>query len=1035
MSSYIEFHCHSNYSFLDGASFLQELLVRAKELDMPALALTDHDGLYGMVKFIMAAREIGIRPIIGTELTLDGGYHLTLLAKDQIGYSNLCRLVTRAQLDHEKGDPSLAWNYIEEHTDGLLALSGCHRGEIAQCLIRGDTQGAVEAAQRYLELFGPESFWIEVQRHMMGYDHRLSDDLIALAQELRIGYVATNNVHYAAPESRPLQDVLTSIRHNAPLDELGDRRYPNSEFYLKSAEEMVELFLDHPEAVTNSLRIAEECQLDPNFTQHRLPKFPLPKGITAIAYLRWLCYEGARRKYQPMSRRVIDQLDHELSVIHHVGLEDYFLLVWDICRYAHEHDIPAQGRGSAAGSIVAYVLDITRVDPIEHDLLFERFLSEERGTIPDIDIDFSREGREEVIQYVYRRYGEDHAAMVCTVITFQARSAIREVGKSLGFPPDLLDKIAKSVYGFDPETLSRAVADVRGNVETLPWQHLISLCQQIWDYPRHLSVHVGGMIITGSPLVEVIPLERARKEGIVVTQVDKDDIADLGLIKTDLLSLATLSLVKEAVELAEETEGVSLDMDSLAPFDDPAIYEMICEPDTIGLFQVESRAQIQMLPKMQPRKFSDIVVEVAIVRPGPIQGKMIHPYLQRRQGLEKVTYPHPKLEPVLKETLGVIIFQEQVLRVASVIGGFTPGEGELLRRAMSRKRSYEEIEKLRAGFVKGTMRNGLPQAQANQVFDQLAAFGGYGFCKSHAAAFARTTYETAYLKLYHPLAFYTALLNNQPMGFYAPCVIVEDAKRHGITVLPVDINKSQAKCTVENGALRLGFEYVDGIGEAALKILEREREKGPYSSLREFCERTILATPAIEKLIMVGAFDSLGIPRRDLLWQLGEVKKSQDTKQMALSLAVPGEAVSFKDLSPWEKTGLDYVVLGLTTGPHITTYYREIWQSLGVVASKDLDDLEDGQRVRVAGLVIVRQEPSTAKGHIFISLEDEFGHINVIVRPQVVKRYHKIVRREPFPIIEGRVVVDGRVRNVLAERFLNQVRVAPLAQSVSRDFR
>jgi len=819
------------------------------------------------------------------------------------------------------------------------------------------------------------------------------------------------------------------------LDGLGARRRPNSEFYLKSAKEMLELFPDHPEAVTNSFRIAERCELDLRFTEHRLPKFTLPAGSSAFEYLRWLCYEGAKRKYEPMSRRVIDQLEHELSVIHRVGLEDYFLLVWDICRYAHQHGIPAQGRGSAAGSIVAYILDITRVDPMEHDLLFERFLSQERGTIPDIDIDFSREGREEVIQYVYRRYGDDHAAMVCTVITFQARSAIREVGKALGFHPDLLDRIAKSVYGFDPEALSRAVADVQGKVEALPWQHLISLCKQIWDYPRHLSVHVGGMIITGSPLVEVIPLERARKEGIVVTQVDKDDIADLGLIKTDLLSLATLSLVKEAVELVEETEGVSLDLNSLAPFDDADIYEMMCEPDTIGLFQVESRAQIQMLPKMQPREFSDIVVEVAIVRPGPIQGKMIHPYLQRRQGLEKVTYPHPKLELVLKETLGVIIFQEQVLKVASVIGGFTPGEGELLRRAMSRKRSCEEIEKLRARFVRGAVSNGLSVEQADRVFDQLAAFGGYGFCKSHAAAFARTTYETAYLKLYHPLVFYTALLNNQPMGFYAPCVIVEDAKRHGITVLPVDINKSHAKCTIENGALRLGLEYVDGIGEAALKTLEREREKGYYASLGEFCERTRLATPAIEKLIMVGALDSLGIPRRDLLWQLGEIKKNQDSKQMALSLTVPGEAVSFKDLTPWEKTGLDYIVLGLTTGPHITTYYREMWQELGVVASKDLDLLEDGQKVRVAGLVIVRQQPSTAKGHIFISLEDEFGHINVIVRPQVVKRYHKILRREPFPLIEGRVVVDGKVRNVLAERFLNRLRTSQLVQSVSHDFR
>ncbi len=1018
MAGYVELHAHSNYSFLDGASFPQELALRAAEVGMPAMALTDHDGLYGTVQFAVAAKELGIAPIVGAELTLDGGYHLTLLVEDARGYANLCRLISRAQLDHQKGEASLAWEHLEAHHHGLIALSGCHRGEIAQLATQKRSREALEAAERYTSLFGRERFFLELQRHHIGSDRDLERALLELAERLRLDCVATNDVHYAVLDRRPLQDVLTGIRHISPIDGLGNRRRPNAEFYLKPQEEMAELFCDLPEAVANTERVAERCQFDLDLTEHRLPRFPVED---AARYLGHLAYEGAWDRYSSLSPRVTDQLDHELSVISKLGLEDYFLIVWDICRFARRRGIPVQGRGSSANSLVAYCLGITRVDPIEHNLLFERFLSEERGGMPDIDVDFSREGREEVIKYVYDRYGEEQTAMVCNVVTYRPRSAVRDVGRALGFPAAVIDRIAKSLHGWDMEGVPEAL---REEGEGLPWDHFARVAQEILGFPRHLSIHVGGMVITGPPLVEIAPIERATMPGRVVTQWDKDDVQDVGLIKIDLLSLRTLDVVAETLELIEEHEETALDLNRIS-LADPAIYRMISEPDTIGLFQVESRAQMQMLPKMAPRCFEDIVIEVAIVRPGPIQGKMIHPYLQRRQGLEPVTYVHPALEPVLKETLGVILFQEQVLGVAQAVGGFTPGEGDLLRRAMTRKRSYEEIEKMRDRFVQGALQKGLKSDVAHRVFDQIAAFGGYGFCRSHAAAFARTTYETAYLKRYHPVPFYTAFLNHEPLGFYAPEVIVEDAKRHGVCVLPVDVNRSRSYCTVEEGAVRLGFNYVKELGEAAWERLDEERERRPYRSLEEFCARTELPRAGVENLIMIGAFDSFGAPRRNILWQLAQIRGD--------NLPYPDDGVRFPELTPWERTALDYEIQGLTSGPHLTAHFRKEWSKMGVVASRDLVKVPDGERVKVAGLVITRQAPETAKGHVFITLEDESGTVNTILRPHVFKRYERQARGSSVLMIEGRAVQDGGAVNILVER-ISPGAAASLATPASHDF-
>jgi len=1013
MSDYVELHCHTNYSILDGASHPEELLDRAQELGMDRLAVTDHDGLYGAVRFWRGARERGIKPIVGAELTLDGQYHLTLLARDNTGYSNLSRLISHAQLTHSKGQASLPFTALAQHKEGLICLSGCPRGEIASHLLAGRRREALAVGRRYLDLFGRENFWIELQRHLLPEDQRLTGRLVELADHLNVGFVASNDVHYARRERHRLHDVLTCIANHTTLDEAGSLLRPNSEYYLKSVQEMEELFSHLPEALANTRAIAEQCDVDLNFSAHRLPPFELPPGETASSYLRRLCLEGIGRKYKSVTEKVLRQLDHELEVIERTQLAEYFLIVWDICRYAHERGIPAQGRGSAANSVVAYLLDITRVDPIAHNLLFERFLSEEANTMPDIDVDFSTDHREEVISYVYDKYGEEHTAMVCNVVTFRARSAVRDVGKALGFPLPLLDQVAKALDTRKATAVEEELERVNGfadKTEYLPWRQLIELCREIDSFPRHLSIHVGGMIITAKPLVEIAPLERATMPGRVVVQFNKDDVEDLGLIKIDLLALRTLSLVYEALELIREHRGVELDLESI-PLDDPVVYEMLCRADTIGTFQVESRAQAQTLPRMRPQKFEDIVVEVALIRPGPLQGNMVHPYLQRRAGLEEVTYLHPALEPALGETMGVIIFQEQILKVAMAIAGFTPGEADQLRRAMSRSRSHEAMEKLRGRFVAGALAKGLDENAAQGVFDQLAGFAEFGFCKSHAAAFARTAYETLYLKAHYPAEFYCALLNAQPMGFYSPAVVVGDAKRHGVKILPVDVNRSEARCIVEDGHLRLGFSYVDGLGEASLEVLEEARSDGPYYSLRDFCRRTRLARRVVENLIMVGAMDGWGKARRDLVWELGTIRYEEGE----MDLSPPLEEIDLPQLSPDDEIRMEYGILGLPVGDQIISLYRPRLEKLSVLKSGELERKRNGEKVRVAGLVVVRQRPPTAKGFVFITMEDEDGLMNVIVRPDVYERYYKVMRNCFLLIVEGTIQKQPGILNVLAQ--------------------
>ena len=1015
--TYVELHCHSNFSLLDGASHPEDLIARARELGMPALAITDHDGLYGAVRFYKAAKQAGVKPVIGAELTIDQKHHITLLARNNRGYSNLCRLITRAQLDHCKGKPSVDSSILDIYNDGIICLSGCRNGEVSSLLLEGEKEQAQAAARKYLEIFGRDNFFIEIQNNLYAGDSGLCRQLVELADNLGVRPVATNNVHYATKDKHRLQDILVCIKNCTTLDKSGQLRRSNSEFYLKSTGEMSSLFTKYPQALENSLHIADLCNVDLSFSSYRFPEFPLPDGETTSSFLAKLCWQKAEERYGELSEEVKRQLTYELDLISKLGLSGYFLIVWDIMDYASRNCIPAQGRGSAANSIVAYILGITRVDPIRHKLFVGRSINEEMSSIPDIDIDVSTNHREQLIQYVYQKYGEEHTAMVCTFVTFQARNAIREVGKALGMLSPVLDQMAKAVGSYSAKDIDEDLARLeqfRTYITSVPWQHFVSLCREIADFPRHLSIHVGGMIISSCPLTDIVPLERATMPGRVVCQWDKDAVEDASLVKVDILGLRMLSLIHEAVELIKQSQDIEIDLDGTS-LDDEKVYDMICRADTMGVFQVESRAQMQTLPRTRPRSIEDLTVEVAIIRPGPLQGNMVHPYIRRRQGKEKVTYPHKKLKPILEETLGVILFQEQVLRAAIAIADFTLGEADSLRRAMSRKRSRQAMEQIRQRFLRGAKGNGISEAVAGRVFNTLKGFAEYGFCKSHAAGFALLAYQSAWLKCYYPAEFYAALLNNQPMGFYSPEVILGDAKRHGIQILPVDINHSQAQCTIEERKIRLGFQYVKEMGEAAIANLEEAQIRAPFSSLGDFYFRTRLSRETIENLILAGAMDCFAKPKRQLLWELGILEHSGRDQLM---LDYPEYQVPLPGMTDFEEVSAEYKVQGLSARLHPMQVIRKSISRDGVMRSSEILSLFPGTKVRTAGYVVCRQAPRTAKGHVFLTLEDEEGLLNIVLKPQVYQKYRYVVSTEPLLVVEGALQKREGIVNVVAERLV-----------------
>jgi DNA polymerase III alpha subunit len=1448
--TYAELHSHSNFSFLHGASPVEDMVERAAELGLSGLAITDHDGLYGVVRFATAAATVGVRPVIGIEVELQDaaapdpsgvvvparrrprsrrrpaalalplateglpsrprperarlpghratvkedlrgigerqrGPHLVLLARDATGYRSLCRLVSRANLDGTKRVPQFTQALLEQHTEGLIALSGGREGEIARRLLVGDREGARAAAQRHARCYGTLN--IELSHHLLPDDDWLVAEHVTLADELGLPVVVTNDVHYARPEDRELHDVLTGIFHGRTLETLGPLRRPDSESHLKSAVELAALppsaapevpvgpgsIASSPstdrvarawaEGIATAGEIAASCTVDLGFEQYRFPGFPVPNGETPFSYLSSLCWDGARRRYHPLTSEVMQRLAHELGVIERAGLAEFFLICWDLMRFAKDQGIPAQGRGSATSSIVSYTLGISRVEPIQHNLLFERFINEGRTTYPDVDIDFSSERREEVIQYVYNRYGPEHTGMVCNLVTYRARSAVREVGYALGFPRPLVDRVAKALETYDsvmvrrdleadggfaeffrrpgegeqPEAAAAEAAEAYGLVDgmgqlnkrmplvgkvppwrqppkppdpaaprpfawlgeehvadgpstsgmweeapesppairpggrgddeggpgdtpasvawlragrgtgyardgragwsplaadspraeaTLPqaigprigwsapamvqgrridpesgmpeteprrtdrstdrlgrpnhwdtsgqpsaalaavqrgatdgnirggvgvdrvgrpdphrdradradhadkpdlhrdrahssvarvepepgpqprggstvglsdWERWLEFCARIDGFPRHLSIHSGGMLVTAAPLIDIAPLERATMQDRVVVQFDKRDVEELKLIKLDLLGLGMLAAIDETVQLIEHDCGTCVVLDSI-PEQIPEVFEMLQAADTVGVFQVESRAQMQTLPKSKPSSLDDLVVEVAIIRPGPIQGNAVHPYLRRKQGLEPVEYLHPSLEPVLRDSMGVILYQEQVMRIAIEVAGFSPAESDGFRRAMGTWRSNREMEKLHQRFHDGCLRQpGMTEEVAEELFRQVSAFASFGFAKSHAAAFARTAYESSFLKLFYPAQFLVGLINAQPMGFYPVEVLVNDSKRHGVAVLPVDLNASTWKTTTEwvgrpgwaigdgsgegeplpegsgiearpepvvssacvipgaaargqwaaesatGWGVRLGLHLVKGIGEQHEELLDRELERGPYVSLADVVERTGLPEETIERLIRTGALDSLGRPRRELLWQLREVAGATrgriDGKARSvgggkspaagrpMDLRLPATAApSLPAITESERLGDAYAVVGLDAKRQVVGLFRDALDRLGAVPNSALADRRPG-RVRLGGLVVTRQHPMTAKGTVFLALEDETGMVNVTLWPDTWARLRGVVRRHALLLVDGDLQRESNVVNVVAHEIVPLTTVAERA--------
>jgi error-prone DNA polymerase len=1071
---YVELHCHSGFSFLDGASHPEELVLRARELGYPALALTDHNGLYGSMEFARAAHEEGLQPITGAEVTLrecfpgveepEGGHHVTLLAETPRGYGNLCRLLTEAHMGSERTDPRLPLDSLLELAEGLVLLTGCRRSPVAAAL-DSSVADAEALTKRLVGAFGPGSVFVELQDNAVQGDSARNRSLARLGGRLGLGVVATGNAHYHRPERHRLQDCLVSIRNRTTLDGAHGARRANRLFHLAPAWEMAHRFQSRPEALTNTLLIAERCAAF-DLTEdlgYEFPDFQGSERGGALETLAAICLARIGELYEPGSteeRDAEERLHTELALVDLHGLAGFFLVYRDIMDLATQvaREVrgdaprarsglpPGRGRGSSVSSIICYLIGLSHIDPVRNNLFLGRFLNEALRSVPDIDLDFPRDIREKLILRVYERYGSEHTGLVCTFPTYRLKSAVREIGKALELPLGELEKLSKLAEHRSASGLAEEIASLpefKGRADARLWRLLGELAEEISGLPRHISQHVGGMIVSSRPLVEIVPLEPAAWEGRVLCQWDKDSCEDAGFIKIDFLALGMLSLVEETVDLiaTRSTGGVPEAPDlSRIDFEDEVIYDLICSGDTVGLFQVESRAQIQMLRRTRPRNLEDLAVQVAIVRPGPIVGGAVNPYVRRREMLRetpdyKIPYPHPLLEEALGETLGVIIFQDQVLKVCQALASFTDGQAESLRRAMSRKRSREALAAHWEQFREGALGNGVDETTAREIFAQVTAFSEFGFPKSHASAFALLAYQSAWLRHYHPVEFYVGLFNNQPMGFYSLDALGRDARRHGLKTLLPDVNRSDTACTAEGDDLRIGLGFVRGWGaEIANKVVEERGARGPFRSLADFLRRTptALKRPAVENLIWVGGFQGLGLTRRELLWQTGlwlgpetDEERSggrEDHAQTELALGDPYAGLSFPDLGPSDRMIAEYRMLRFSAELHPLTLMKASLPS-GTVPSDRLPHLRQGTTVRVAGLVTTRQRPQTAKGYVFVLMEDEHGPINVIVKPDIYQRDRSAVRMEPFLTVRGRLQKDGATLNVIAEE-VQALRVA-----------
>src|SRR5947209_1845906 len=1016
---FIELHAQSAFSFLEGAELPEAYAAAAARLGMPAVALCDRDGVYGAPRFTRAALDAGVKPIIGSEITLTDGSRLPLLVEDREGYQNLCHLITRMKLGAAKGSAAVTLAELAPYAAGLVCLTGGAYGPLALRLDAGDVAGARGALERLVTVFGRSSCYVEVQRHLEREQERVVQGLVALARAAHVPLVATSQPLHARPEGRLLADVFTCIREKTDLDNAGRLLAVNGERRLRSDREMTRLFHDLPDALTNTGELALRLGFTLKDLGYRFPDFPLPPGQTPLAHLRELVARGVRARYGtgPLATRARRQVAHEIDVIGRLDLAGYFLIVWDIVEYCRANDILVQGRGSAANSAVCYALGITAVDPVGMELLFERFLSEARGEWPDIDLDLpSGARREAVIQHVYQRYGRLGAGMTANVITYRGRSAAREVGKALGLPRDMQDRLARFVpnWGYQDaaDQLTKHLAEAGCDTRHPRIRHFAALWMRIQDLPRHLGQHSGGMVIAAGRLDDVVPLEPATMPGRVVVQWDKDDCAGLGIIKIDLLGLGMMAVLQDSLTLVRET-GREVDLGHLPP-DDPAVYRGLQQADTIGVFQVESRAQMATLPRIRPERFYDLVVQVAIIRPGPIVGQMVHPYVRRRRGREPVTYPHPSLEPILRRTLGVPLFQEQLLRMAMVAAGFTATEAEELRRAFGFKRSERLMADVETKLRAGMARQGIHGAAAEEIVHAITSFALYGFPESHASSFALLAYASAYLKVHHPAAFYAALLNNQPMGFYHPATIVKDAQRHGLRILPIDITRSQWLCTVErpDGGLtvRLGLRYVKGLRERAARAIVEARNEEPFGSIHDLARRAHLERDELETLAAIGALAPLGGTRRANLWTAAVPHPGP------LFSDPPRESSPLSEMTDVERLAADYAGTSVTLGRHPMTLRRAALRRRGVLSARELAGVADGARVQVAGSVIVRQRPGTAKGFVFLSLEDEPGIANVIVTPPIFARHRVALVAEPYLLVDGIAQQQDGVISVRAVR-------------------
>ncbi len=1011
---YVPLWCKTNYSFLEGASHPEELVETAHRLGLPAVAITDRDGLYGIVRAHVRAKELGIKLIAGSEVTVAGLLPVVLLARDRLGYANLCRLISKGRLRKPKGESEVTLAELCEHSEGLFCL----------CRSPIETDGVADDLKT---AFGSR-LYVLVARHRVAeeYDNELV--LKEWAGRHGIPVVPAVEVLYHQTSRKQLQDVISCIRRGVTLATAGACIKPNAQNALLPPDTFSRLFADDPGAVRRTIAIADQCTFSLSEIRYRYPDEKLPSGLTTIGWLRVLAQQGAAKRYpEGVPPDVTAQLDKEISLVEELDYAGYFLTMWEIVEYCRANEILCQGRGSAANSALCYCLGITAIDPVRMGLLFERFLSKERAEPPDIDLDISHARREEVIQHVYEKYGRDRAAMVANIIRYRGRSAVRDIGKVLGFPETSLDRVAKLMDYYSPpspDLLRQAGFDP----DAPACRHLVRLCEEITDFPRHLSIHPGGFLLGHEPVHDLVPIENATMPGRTVIQWDKEDVESLGLFKVDLLGLGALTMLDICFRLLRQHRGVELSMATIPP-EDPAAYDLMCRADTVGVFQIESRAQMAMLPRLKPRTFYDLVIEVSIVRPGPITGGMVHPYLRRKHGKEEVTYPHPLLKPVLEKTLGVPLFQEQVMRLAVVAADYTPGEADQLRRDMAAWRKTGRIEKHHERLVSRMQAKGIAPEFAERVFEQIRGFGEYGFPESHAASFALISYATACLRTHYPVEFTCALLNAQPMGFYSPSTIIDDAKRHGVSILPADVTRSDWDCTIEDGSVRMGLRFVNGLGERDWEKISSGR---PFQSLSDFVRRTKLDENALNTLAEAGALDAFGSDRRAMLW---EVRGLLNSRQFSLPLDTVAVSPRFQPLNAFEQIAWDYRTKSHSTQAHPLSELRAELTRLRLPDARTLSGMKHGDRVRYAGIVICRQHPGTANGVTFYTLEDETGFVNLIVWRKVFERYSVIAKSASLMGVTGTLQSEDGVVHLVAERLWEPKLGTKPERVGSRDFK